>query len=104
MEVLVQDVARELGLRPEQVDHTLALSAGGATVPFISRYRKEATGDLDEVQVQAVIDTARRRRDLDERRAAVIASIEQQGRMTPELARALASAATRTALEDLYLP
>jgi uncharacterized protein len=104
MEVLVQDVARELGLRPEQVDHTLALSAGGATVPFISRYRKEATGDLDEVQVQAVIDTARRRRDLDERRAVVIASIEQQGKMTPELARALAAAATRTELEDLYLP
>jgi protein Tex len=104
MELVLEEVAAELNLRPGQVDRTLALSAGGATVPFIARYRKEATGGLDEVQIQAVLDGARRRRELGERREAVISSIEQQGRMTPELARALAQAATRTELEDLYLP
>jgi uncharacterized protein len=100
----VDAVADELGLRAEQVAGTLALSEDGATVPFISRYRKEATGGLDEVQVQAVLDAVRRRRDLEARREAVVASIEQQGRMTPDLARALAGAATRAELEDLYLP
>src|SRR3984893_12806750 len=104
LDVLIQQVADELRLRPEQVDRTLALSADGATVPFVARYRKEATGGLDEVQIQAILDSARRRRELTERRMAVISSIEQQGRMTPELARALAAAATRTELEDLYLP
>ena len=97
-------MARELGLRPAQVEGTLALSEGGATVPFIARYRKEATGGLDEVQVQAVLDGVRRRRELEARRATIVASIEQQGRMTPELARALAAAGTRAELEDLYLP
>jgi len=99
-----EEVARELGLRAGQVERTLALSEDGATVPFIARYRKEATGGLDEVQVQAVLDGVRRRRELEARRAAVIASIEEQGKMTPELARALAGAATRAELEDLYLP
>jgi len=99
-----EEVARELGVRAGQVERTLALSEDGATVPFIARYRKEATGGLDEVQVQAVLDGVRRRRELEARRAAVIASIEEQGRMTPELARALAGAATRAELEDLYLP
>ena len=100
----IEDVARELGLRPGQVEGTLALSDGGATVPFIARYRKEATGGLDEVQIQAVLDGVRRLRDLEARRTAIIASVEQQGKMTPELARALAAAATRAELEDLYLP
>jgi protein Tex len=104
MDVILNQLADELRLRPGQVEQTLSLTGGGATVPFIARYRKEATGGLDEVQVQAVIDGARRRRELAERREAVISSIEQQGRMTPELARALAEAATRTELEDLYLP
>ncbi|HKF76728.1 MAG TPA: Tex family protein [Candidatus Dormibacteraeota bacterium] len=97
-------VARELGVRPEQVERTLALSREGATVPFLARYRKEATGGLDEVMIQAVLDASRRRRELEDRRAAVVASIQQQGRLTPELAAALAAAATRTELEDLYLP
>jgi uncharacterized protein len=104
MSSLVEAVAGQLGLRAEQVERTLALSDDGATVPFIARYRKEATGGLDEVAIQAVLDEARRRRDLEARRAAVIASIEQQGKMTPELARALAAAANRAELEDLYLP
>jgi protein Tex len=104
MPARVAEVAGELGLRDGQVERVLALAGEGSTVPFIARYRKEATGGLDEVQVQAVIDGARRRQELDDRRAAVVASIEEQGRMTPELARALAGAATRAELEDLYLP
>jgi uncharacterized protein len=104
MQVHVREVARELDLRPEQVDRALALAGEGATVPFIARYRKEVTGGLDEVQIQAVLDTARRHRELEDRRAAVAASIEEQGKMTPELARALAGAGTRAELEDLYLP
>ncbi|HSR25241.1 MAG TPA: Tex-like N-terminal domain-containing protein, partial [Candidatus Eisenbacteria bacterium] len=100
----IVEVARELGLRPAQVEGALALSEGGATVPFIARYRKEATGGLDEVRVQAVLDGVRRRRELEARRTAVVASVEQQGRMTPDLARALAAAGTRAELEDLYLP
>jgi uncharacterized protein len=100
----LDQVARELGLRQEQVAGALALSEDGATVPFIARYRKEATGGLDEVQVQAVLDGVRRLRELEARRAAIVASIEQQGKMTPELARAVAAAATRAELEDVYLP
>ena len=88
MDAHVIEVARELGLRPEQVDRTLSLTADGATVPFVARYRKEATGGLDEVRIQAALDAVRRRRDLEERRTAVLASIEEQGRLTPELARA----------------
>jgi uncharacterized protein len=102
--VLIRQVAGELRLRPEQVERTLALSADGATVPFVARYRKEVTGGLDEVAIQAILDGARRHRELTERRAAVVSSIEEQGRMTPELARALAAAASRAELEDLYLP
>jgi uncharacterized protein len=99
-----QQIAGQLHIRPEQVQRTLALSQGGATVPFIARYRKEMTGGLDEVQIQAVLDGAHRLKELDDRRAAVVASIEQQGKMTPELAAALARAGTRAEVEDLYLP
>jgi protein Tex len=101
---LVGEVARELGLAQQQVDGALALTEDGCTVPFIARYRKEVTGGLDEVQVQAVLDGLRRRRELEERREAVIASIGHQGKLTPELSRALAAAGTRADLEDLYLP
>ena len=100
----VEDVARALGLAPQHADGALALTEDGCTVPFIARYRKEVTGGLDEVQVQAVLDGVRRRRELEERREVVIASIEQQGKLTPELARALGAAGTRADLEDLYLP
>src|SRR4030081_3246937 len=99
MQDLVRQVADELGVRLEQVDRTLALSSEGATVPFIARYRKEATGGLDEVKIQAVLDGAHRLRELAGRRAAVIASIEEQGKMTPQLARSLAAATTRLSLE-----
>jgi uncharacterized protein len=98
------DLARELNIRPEQVERTLALHEGGATVPFIARYRKEMTGGLDEVQIQAVIDRAQLRAELDDRRSAILKSVEEQGKLTPELQRALQGASTKSELEDLYLP
>ncbi|HEX9982482.1 MAG TPA: Tex family protein [Thermoanaerobaculia bacterium] len=97
-------IAAELHVRPDQVSRTLELSAEGSTVPFIARYRKEATGNLDEVQIQAILDRAAELKELDERRAAIVKSIDEQGKMSPELARAIANAKTRTELEDLYLP
>ncbi len=97
-------IAAELQLRPQQVERVLELSEGGATVPFIARYRKEATGNLDEVQIQSILDRASELKELDERRAAVLKSIGEQGKLTPELARAIHDAKTRTELEDLYLP
>jgi len=97
-------IAAELNLRPQQVERTLELHAEGSTVPFIARYRKEATGNLDEVQIQAIFDRAAELKELDDRRAAILKSIDEQGKLTPELSASLARASTRTELEDLYLP
>ena len=97
-------IATELQLRPQQVERVLELSEGGSTVPFIARYRKEATGNLDEVQIQSVLDRAAELKELDERRTTVLKTIDEQGKLTPELARAIHDAKTRTELEDLYLP
>jgi protein Tex len=97
-------IATELQLRPQQVERVLELSDGGGTVPFIARYRKEATGNLDEVQIQSILDRAAELKELDERRATVLKSIGEQGKLTPELERAIHGAKTRTELEDLYLP
>jgi uncharacterized protein len=104
MNAVTADLARELRLRPEQVERTLELHKSGATVPFIARYRKEATGGLDEVQIQAVIDRAQQRADLDQRRASIVDTIAGQGKLTPELQQALDRARSIAALEDLYLP
>ena len=104
MNAYAVELSKELGLKPEQVDRTLALSADGATVPFIARYRKEATGGLDEVQIQTILDRAAERAELDSRRETILRTIEGQGKLTPELAQALQRAKTRTELEDLYLP
>jgi protein Tex len=97
-------VAGELGVRCEQVAATAALLADGATVPFISRYRKEATGELDEVAVAAVRDRLEQLREVDKRREAVVRSLAERGLLTPELQRALEAAATSAEVEDLYLP
>ncbi|HET7436598.1 MAG TPA: Tex family protein [Thermoanaerobaculia bacterium] len=97
-------IAAELNLRIEQIERTLELHEGGGTVPFIARYRKEATGNLDEVQIQQILDRAAELQELDERRAAIVKSIEEQGKLTPGLAQAIARVKTRTELEDLYLP
>ena len=100
----VSRIAADLNVRPQQVEQTLALHAEGSTVPFIARYRKEATGNLDEVQIQAILDRDAELRELQDRREAILKSIDEQGKLTPELSAAIARAATRTELEDLYLP
>ncbi len=97
-------LAAALVLPVSGVAAVVALLDEGATIPFIARYRKEATGSLDEVQVAAVRDALEKARELDKRRAAVLASLEERGLLTPQLARAVAGASTLTALEDVYLP
>nr|WP_294896409.1 Tex family protein [uncultured Pedobacter sp.] len=97
-------VAQELNVGSKQVQATLNLLDEGATVPFISRYRKEMTGSLDEVQVAAIRDRIQQLRDLDKRKEAVLKSIEEQGKLTEELKNAVLSAETMTLLEDIYLP
>lgn len=97
-------LAATLALPTPGVAAVIALLDEGATIPFIARYRKEATGSLDEVQVAAVRDALEKARELDKRRAAVLASLEERGLLTPQLAGAVAGASTLTALEDVYLP
>ena len=97
-------IAEELHLTAEQVKNTLALLEGGATIPFISRYRKEATGSLDEVQIGQIRDLHLRYVELDKRRAAIIDSVSEQGKLTPELEAQFNAALTLSELEDLYLP
>ena len=97
-------IANRLELNQRQVENTIALLEAGATVPFIARYRKEATGSLNEVQIAAIRDLLLKLKELDKRREAIVQSIEEQGKMTDELRRQLLAADTMTALEDLYLP
>lgn len=97
-------IAEELGISVRQVTATVGLLDEGATVPFISRYRKEVTGSLDDLQVANVRDRIQQLRDLDTRREAILKSIEEQEKLTPELKKKINEAQTMTALEDLYLP
>jgi uncharacterized protein len=97
-------IASELGIRPQQVQATLSLLDDGATMPFIARYRKEATGSLDEVQVSAVRDRAGDLRQMDDRRGAMLSSLEERGLLTEELQRQLLGALTLVQMEDIYLP
>jgi uncharacterized protein len=97
-------LTQELGLKIFQVAATAQLLSEGATVPFIARYRKEATGTLDEVQVTAIRDRLEQLAQLDERRASILASLKERNLLTPELEKAINAAETVTALEDLYQP
>lgn len=97
-------IAEELNIRQKQVSDTIDLLDEGATIPFISRYRKEVTGSLDEVQVAAIRDRVQQLRDLDKRREAVLKSIQEQGKLTPELEKKINGAETMSILEDIYLP
>ena len=97
-------IAQELQIRPNQVKATLELLDGGGTVPFIARYRKEATGELDEVQVADIRDRVEQLRELDKRKEAILKSIQEQGKLTPELEAKVKSAETMSKLEDIYLP
>ena len=103
-EKYIKLIADKLGIREIQVKNTAFLFSQGATVPFISRYRKEATGTLNEVQVAQIKDEIKRFEDLDKRKASIIESIEKQEKMTPELHKAIDDAVDITVLEDLYLP
>lgn len=97
-------IAKELGLREKQVQNTLDLLISGATIPFISRYRKEATDSLDEVQISNIKELHEKWTELDKRRASILDSIEEQGKLTPELKEQINNALTMSELEDLYLP
>ena len=97
-------IAIELGVRPTQVDAAIALLDEGATVPFIARYRKEATGGLDDTQLRTLEERLTYLRELEARREAILSSIEEQGKLTPELRTAILSAESKQVLEDLYLP
>ena len=97
-------IARELKLRPKQVEATMELLDGGNTVPFISRYRKEATGELDEEQVRTIEERMTYLRNLVKRQEEIVAKIEEQGKMTDELRESIEKAQKLQELEDLYLP
>ena len=104
MDKINQRIATELGVAPGQVAAAVELLGEGATVPFIARYRKEKTGGLDDTQLRKLEERLGYLRELEERRATVLKTIEEQGKLTPELARAINAAATKVELEDLYAP
>ncbi|MEY4933483.1 MAG: hypothetical protein RLZZ403_1803, partial [Pseudomonadota bacterium] len=97
-------LATELVVKPSQVAAAVALLDEGATVPFISRYRKEATGGLDDTQLRNLAERLVYLRELEERRAAILASIDEQKKLTPALKASIEAADTKQRLEDLYLP
>ncbi len=100
----VEQIAREFSLQLKNVSSVADLLSEGATIPFISRYRKEMTGSMDEVMIGNIRDRIEQLRELDKRREAVISSIEKQGKLTPELLGAVVNAETIAELEDIYLP
>ncbi len=97
-------IAEELNVRVPQVTAAVALLDEKSTVPFIARYRKEATGGLDDIQLRALEERLNYLRELEERRASILKSIEEQGKLTPQLAAQIGDADTKARLEDLYLP
>lgn len=101
---IARNIASDIGARPEQVIATVALLDGGDTVPFVARYRKEVTGGLDDVQLRQLAERLVYLRDLERRRASILAELTKQGKLTDTLARSIADADTKTVLEDLYLP
>ena len=104
MHSIEQLIANELNVKPQQVQAAVQLLDDGATVPFIARYRKEATNGLDDTQLRLLEERLHYLRELDERRATVLKSITEQGKLTEELEAAILAADTKTRLEDLYLP
>ncbi|NIJ54100.1 Tex family protein [Dyadobacter arcticus] len=97
-------IAQQTSISEKQVRNTIQLFEEGATLPFISRYRKEATGGLDEVQIGAIKESWNRQQEVEKRREAILKSIEDQGKMTPDLKRKIEGVFSLTELEDLYLP
>lgn len=101
---IARTIAQELGVRPQQVEATIELLNSGATVPFIARYRKEVTDGLDDTQLRNLEERLGYLREMEERRSAILKSIEEQGKLTPELKGQILGADTKARLEDLYLP
>ena len=101
---IARTIAAEIGASPAQVGAATALLDGGATVPFVARYRKEVTGGLDDTQLRRLAERLAYLREMEARRAAILDSIKGQGKLTEDLARAIAGAETKAALEDIYLP
>ncbi|MBP6216587.1 MAG: RNA-binding transcriptional accessory protein, partial [Luteimonas sp.] len=99
-----QTIADEIGAKPEQATAAIALLDEGATVPFIARYRKEVTGGLDDTQLRTLETRLTYLREMEDRRAAILASIDEQGKLTPELRADIDAADSKARLEDLYLP
>ncbi|TXR54742.1 Tex family protein [Reinekea thalattae] len=104
MSAIESKIANELKVSVSQVAAAVALLDEGATVPFISRYRKEVTGGMDDTQLRQMEERLRYLRDMEDRRSSILASIEEQGKLTPELTQKISAAETKTELEDLYLP
>lgn len=101
---IVRLIAEELGVGSHQVAAAVALLDEGSTVPFVARYRKEATGNLDDTHLRTLEERLRYLRELEERRGAILASVEEQGKLTEALRGSIGAAATKQALEDVYLP
>ena len=104
MQEIIRRIAAEINARPNQVEAAVKLLDGGATVPFVARYRKEATGGLDDIQMRDLEHRLGYLRELNERRETVLKSIREQGKLTPELQAAIELANTKQDVEDLYLP
>ena len=104
MQTIISQIAAEIRVTQQQVQAAVDLLDGGATVPFIARYRKEATGGLDDIQLRELEYRLGYLRELQDRRAAILKAIDEQGKLTPELRAAIEAAPTKQELEDLYLP
>src|SRR5688500_8529641 len=104
MKSIPQRIAESLTVRLPQVEAAIVLLDAKATVPFIARYRKEATGGLDDTQLRTIEERLTYLRELEDRGAAILESIEEQGKLTPALAASIQQAETKARLEDLYLP
>ncbi|MEG2415804.1 MAG: Tex-like N-terminal domain-containing protein, partial [Kiritimatiellia bacterium] len=104
IETFLADISQELAISPRQIQAVATLLDEGCTVPFIARYRKEAHGNLDEVQIGAIQERIAFHRELEARRETILRSIEEQGKLTEELRAQIVACQQRTTLEDLYLP
>ena len=104
MQNIIQQLADEIKVKPSQITAAVELLDSGATVPFIARYRKEATQGLDDIQLRELETRLSYLRELEDRRQSILKTIDEMGKLTPELRIAISSAQTKQALEDLYLP
>ena len=103
-EFIVKNITKELSLKNVAVNNTIELFEGGATIPFIARYRKEKTGGLDEIEIRSVSERLDYYKELEKRKETILNTIESQGKLTPELKEKILVCTDKTILEDIYLP